>query len=282
MLKSQGFWNALDVSLLWLESQIAGLLPQTQVCTEPWWHVRNSNELGLTLCTGMSLNLLNAASVLQSQGGHQKKATVSIFSGSFKRWENEISGIFCPALLNRSCNMWDGPAFLEIPYLLGVYHLLMDFLHGWISVPLTCTTCCVPCLGKLLAVQEWVIWKIRMECTLSWGAGNGGLDRRENSFTFLIILCLFNYPQVCFSFPCPLWECEAGLLGALGSMKGEFLRNLPDFRVEHTHFRSQLLSLLLFVCFSSSSLAFLWPVFPSSPPPLLSHLLTQLSVGPSC
>lgn len=91
-----------------------------------------------------------------------------------------------------------------------------------------------------------------MECALSWDAGNGGLDRPENSYTFLIILCLLNYPQVCFSFPCLLWESEAGLLGALGSMKGEFPRNLTDFRAEHTHFRTQLLSLLLFVCFSSS------------------------------
>lgn len=141
-----------------------------------------------------------------------------------------------------------------------------------------------PAQGGSWQFRSGLIGKIRMECALSWGAGNGGLDRRENSFTFLIILCLFNYPQVCFSFPCPLWECEAGLLGALGSMKGEFPRNLADFRVGHTHFRTQLLSLLLFVCFSSSSLAFLWPVFPSSPPPplLLSHLLTQLSAGPSC
>lgn len=159
MLKSQGFWNALDVSLLWLESQIAGLLPQTQVCTEPWWHVRNSNDLGLTLCTGMSLNLLNAASVSQSQGGHQKKATVSIFSGSFKGWGNEISGFFCPALLIRSCNTWDGPASLEILYLDGVYQLLMDCLHSWTSVPLARTTCCIPCSGRQLAVQEWADWK---------------------------------------------------------------------------------------------------------------------------
>lgn len=69
----QGFWNALGMSLLWLESQIAGLLPQTQVCTEPQWHVRNSNDLGLPFCPGMSLNLLNAASVLQSQGGKKKQ-----------------------------------------------------------------------------------------------------------------------------------------------------------------------------------------------------------------
>lgn len=72
------------------------------------------------------------------------------------------------------------------------------------------------------------------------------------------------------------------MLGALGSMEGEFPQNLTDFPVAHAPFRTQLLSLLLFVCFSSSSLAFLWPVFPSSPPPLLTHMLTQLSVGPSC
>lgn len=154
MLKLQGFWNALDVSLLWLESQIAGLLPQTQVCTEPRWHLRNSNELGLTFCTGMSLNLLNRASVLRSRGSHQKKATASIFSGSFKWWKHEISGIFCPALLNRSSGMEDGAASHEIPYLYGLYQLLMYFLRGWISVPLVCTTCCIPCLGKQLAVQE--------------------------------------------------------------------------------------------------------------------------------
>lgn len=51
--------------------------------------------------------------------------------------------------------MWHGPASLEIPYLYGVYQLLMDFLHGWTSVSLTCTTCCIPCLGKQLAIQEW-------------------------------------------------------------------------------------------------------------------------------
>lgn len=89
-----------------------------------------------------------------------------------------------------------------------------------------------------------------MECALSWGGGQGGLDGKESNFAFLIILCLLNYPKVCLSFPCPLWECETGLLWVLGSMKGEFPLNLTYFWVRH---RTQLLWLLGLFAFLKQS-----------------------------
>lgn len=148
MLKLQDFWNVLDASLLWSESQIAGLLAQTQVCTKPRWYARNSNDLGLTspFCTGVYCTwcLLNASSVLQSWGGHQIKTTDSFLYffwilGVAQAWDP--LGFF--ALLNQIGIVTSRMGLLPLKHF--IVNTFIGYIGSW------CILCMAGLLSHLLA-----------------------------------------------------------------------------------------------------------------------------------